>query len=160
MFTAQRADFSIDAVAEEVIGNSLTGRLVALVLKVGTAFFREPVTGGWLFRGDNAHLLYWLGHSLPVVILVHDPGPGVTYWAQITPDAVMYTRQGWKILIPSDQVLRSDARQAFSVISRGTRTRGRWRDAGLVVTRAEATTATPVGQPTKDDLLHMGRLPD
>ena len=66
----------------------------------------------------------------------------------------MYTRQGWKILIPSDQVLRPDARQAFSVISRGTRTRSRWRDAGLAVTRAEATTATPVGQPAKDDFPH------
>ena len=150
-FTAQRADFSIDAVAEEVTGSYLTGRLVALVLKAGDSFFREPVTGGWLFRGDNAHLLYWLGHSLPVVILVHDLGPGVTYWAHITQDAVMYTRQGWKILIPSDQVLRPDARQAFSAISRGTRTRSRWRDAGLAVTRAEATTATPVGQPAKDD---------
>src|SRR5208282_2371139 len=56
-FTAQRADFSIDAVAEEVTGSYLTGRLVALVLKAGDSFFREPVTGGWLFRGDNAHLL-------------------------------------------------------------------------------------------------------
>lgn len=151
VFTAQRADFCIDAVTEEVTGDSLTGRLVALALKAGTAYFREPVTGGWLFRGDNAHLLYWLGHSLPVVILLYDPGPGVTYWAHVTPDAVMYTRQGWKILIPSNQVLRPDARQAFSVISRGTQNRGRWRDASMAVTRAEATTAAPVGQPTKDD---------
>jgi hypothetical protein len=149
--TAQPADFSIDAVTEEVTGDSLTGRLVALVLKAGASYFREPITGGWLFRGDNEHLLYWLGHSLPVVILVHDPGSGITYWAHITQDAVMYTRQGWKILIPSDQVLRPDALQAFSAISHGMRTRSRWRDAGLAVTRAEATTATPVGQPTKDD---------
>ena len=150
-FTAQRADFSVDAVAEEFTGSYLTGRLIALVLKAGDSFFREPVTGGWLYRGDNAHLLYWLGYSLPVVILVNDPGPGVTYWAHVTKDAVMYTRQGWKILIPSDQVLRPEARQAFSAISHGTRTRSRWRDAGLAVTRAEATSATPVGQPAEDD---------
>jgi Domain of unknown function (DUF4365) len=144
-------DVGIDALVEEAGGGNLSGRLIALIIKAGTAYFAEPVAGGWLFRGTNAQLMYWVGHSLPVVILVHHPGTEVTYWAHVTSDAVLYTREGWKILIPSAQVLGPGARWAFTAISSSTSGKGRWLTAGLTLARAEATTAKPAAQPAPED---------
>jgi hypothetical protein len=63
LFQPLAADFGIDAQAESVDSGSASGRLIALVLKVGDAFFSEARAGAWLFRGSNAQLLYWLGQG-------------------------------------------------------------------------------------------------
>jgi hypothetical protein len=114
LFQPLAADFGIDAQAELIDSGSASGRLIALVLKAGDAFFSEARAGGWLFRGSNAQLLYWLGHSLPVVLLLHRPAAGVTYWVHVTQEALEYSRDGWKILIPSSQVLSPQAFRAFT----------------------------------------------
>ncbi len=119
-------DFGIDALAEEVSNGFLTGRLIALVVKAGRAFFSEPDGGGWLYTGRNDELSYWLSHSLPVVLLAHDPDTGLTYWQHFTPDAITYTNQGWKIRIPPEHVLGRDAREAFTAIAGGRRTSKYW----------------------------------
>lgn len=144
-------DVGIDALAERADGGYLSGRLIALIIKAGGSHFAEPVEGGWLLRGTNAQLMYWVGHELPVVILVHDPGTGVTYWVHVTSDIVLYTREGWKILLPSAQVLGPDARSAFNMISSGAPGRGRWLTAGLTLARVEAITAKPAAQPMPED---------
>lgn len=78
-------DFGMDALAEEVSNDFLTRRLVALVVKAGRALFSEPDGGGWLYRGRNDELSYWLSRLLPVVLLVHDPDTGRIYWQHVTP---------------------------------------------------------------------------
>ena len=90
------SDAGIDALAEEADGGYCSGRLIALVIKAGAAYFAEPVVGGWLFRGTNAQLMYWLGHSLPVVLLVQHPETGVTYWAHVTRPARPVRGRPWK----------------------------------------------------------------
>jgi hypothetical protein len=154
-------DFGLDALAEEVSNGFLTGRLIALVVKAGRAFFSEPGGGGWLYRGRNDELSYWLSHSLPVVLLAHDPDTGLTYWQHFTPDAITDTNRGWKIRIPPEQVLGLDAREAFTAIVGGTRTSKYWAAAARTVARAEAITATPVSQPSQEGFLAwVGTLVD
>ena len=66
-------DAVFDALAEESDDGFLTGRMVRLILKAGRAFFANPDAEGWLYRGRNAELSYWLSCSLPVVLLAHHP---------------------------------------------------------------------------------------
>jgi hypothetical protein len=154
-------DFGIDALAEEVDDGFLTGRLIALVFKAGRTFFSEPDGDGWLYGGRNEELSYWLSYSLPVVLLAQHPDTGLTYWQHFTPDAVTYTSRGWKIRIPARHVLSPDARQALTAIAGGRRTSRYWVAAARAAARAEATTATPVGQPPQEDFVHwVGTLVD
>jgi hypothetical protein len=154
-------DFGIDALAEEVGDGLLTGRLIALVVKAGRAFFSEPDGDGWLYRGRNDELSYWLSHSLPVVLLAHHPHTGLSYWQHFTPDAVTYTSEGWRIRVPAEHVLGPDARTAFIAIAGGRRTSKYWMAAARTVARAEAITATPVSQPPQEDFLAwVGTLVD
>jgi len=89
LFHPQRiTDLGIDAQVEAVDDGFCSGRMIALVFKAGDAFFSEAVEDGWLYRGSNAQLLYWLGHSLPVVLLIRQPDTKVTYWAHVTQSAV------------------------------------------------------------------------
>ena len=154
-------DIGIDALAEESDGGFLTGRLIALVFKAGRSFFSEPDGGGWLYRGGNDELSYWLSHSLPVVLLAHHPVTGLTYWQHLTPGAVTYTSGGWRIRVPAEHVLGPDAGQAFTAIARCRRTSKYWMAAARTVAHAEAIAATPVGQPPQEDFLRwVGTLVD
>lgn len=154
-------DLGIDAVAEESVDGILTGRLIAFVVKAGLSYFSKPNGDGWLYRGRNDELSYWLSHSLPVVLLIHDPDTRLTYWQHFTPDVITYERQGWKVRIPAEHVLGPHARQPLSAIAGGRRTSKYWMAAARTVARAEAITATPVSQPSQEDFLAwVGTLVD
>jgi tetratricopeptide (TPR) repeat protein len=75
--------------------------------------------GGWTYRGTDRHLRYWLRYCRPVVLLLHNPESRVTYWVHITSDAVEYTPSGWKILVPSAQVLGPDSCLALRALAEG-----------------------------------------
>jgi hypothetical protein len=132
-----------------------------VVVKAGPSVVSERDGDGWVFRGRNEHLSYWLSLSLPVVLLAHDPGTGRIYWQHFTPEAVSFTSRGWKIRIPSGQALGPDARKAFTAMARGRHTSKYWVAAARTVARAEAITAAPVSQPTQDEFLAwVGTLVD
>lgn len=114
-------DFGIDAHAEPFKDGEPSGKLIALQIKAGPSYFKEQVAEGWVYRPDNdkadRHLRYWLRHSLPVILLMHRPDSGVTYWARITQDTVEYTDASWKVLVPFRQVLGLQARPVFEELA-------------------------------------------
>lgn len=111
-------DFGIDAHVEPFDGpNRPSGRLIALQLKSGLSYFREKTAAGWAYRGQNKHLRYWLGHVLPVLIILYDPDAHVLYWQDVTEERVEYTDGAWKILVPFDQVLTAAAAEDLRAIA-------------------------------------------
>jgi hypothetical protein len=67
------SDVGVDALVEIVERERATGRLLALQIKAGRSWFREPAPSpGWVFRGPRRHLDYWLGHDLPVLVVLYD----------------------------------------------------------------------------------------
>jgi hypothetical protein len=110
-------DFGIDAHVEPAGDQASPGHLIALQIKAGPSYFSEPVEGGWLYRGSDAHLASWLRHCLPVVLLVHNPEAGATYWAHVCADAITADGPGWQLLLPSAQVLSSQARGEFAALA-------------------------------------------
>jgi Domain of unknown function (DUF4365) len=96
-----------------------SGHLIAVQVKSGSSYF-EKTNGGWYFRGDQAqskkkpkkedkHLQYWLGHVLPVIIVMYDPATKALHWALVTEERVEFTDRGWRTLIPEQQVLDDSA---------------------------------------------------
>lgn len=67
-------DYGIDAHVEIVENDAATGQLFGLQIKTGRSWFEEETPEGYVFRSDNEHVEYWLGHSLPVVVTLVIPG--------------------------------------------------------------------------------------
>src|ERR1700676_2448513 len=110
-------DYGVDAQAEVVADDELvTGRLVALQIKGGDSWFGELADGGWVFRESSDHLAYWLGHSLPVVVVIVDTG-GKAFWQVVTPATVRETPKGFALVIPRNQPFDVTARDKLLAIA-------------------------------------------
>ncbi len=114
------SDFGIDAHAEIVENGQPTGQLIALQIKSGPSFFRTR-SENYVFRGETRHLEYWENHSLPVILVLHNPENGLTLWRRIERHRVTEGKNGsWSIEIPS--YLRLDATSGPHIASAIPRT--------------------------------------
>jgi hypothetical protein len=101
-------DYGIDAHVEPVDGPERPSRqLLALQIKSGLSFFAEETPDGWWFRDSRRHWHYWLGHVLPVVIILYNPQTGELFWEQARAELVQLTGEEGKLLIPRSNVLDS-----------------------------------------------------
>jgi Domain of unknown function (DUF4365)/Tetratricopeptide repeat/Domain of unknown function (DUF4062)/NB-ARC domain len=104
-------DFGVDAQVEVVEDGRVNGRLLGLQVKCGSSYFREVADGGWWFRPDDDHVRYWLGHDLPVAVVLCDAGTRRCYWQLVTPELLVPTAGGSrKMFVPGSQVLDGSAR--------------------------------------------------
>ena len=110
-------DYGIDAQAEVVADDDLvTGQLLAMQIKGGKSWFDEATDDGWTFRSNSNHLAYWLGHSLPVVVVIVDDD-GNAFWEQVTPSTVRETPKGFALEIPRGQPLDATARDKLLAVA-------------------------------------------
>ncbi len=107
------SDFGIDAQAEVVEFDKPTGKLMALQIKTGASYFRKH-GDDFIFYGEQRHLDYWLGHSLPVFLILHDPDRSLTLWQKIDLHLVKITDKGWSIVVPAANVLSAASKEAFA----------------------------------------------
>lgn len=113
------SDYGIDAHVEIADPNA-TGLLLALQIKSGKSAFRRKRETGWEFPVEARHGRYWLGHSLPVLLVLVDLETQTPYWQWINAETLTPAGQGFKVLVPAAQTIasakdrwRSLARQYF-----------------------------------------------
>jgi hypothetical protein len=109
-------DFGIDAQVEVVANDRLTGKLIALQIKTGDSYFKPHGTD-YIYYGEKRHLDYWLGHSLPVFIVLHHPDRDLTLWQKIDRDLARETEKGRSIIIPSANVLSATSKEFFEDVA-------------------------------------------
>lgn len=119
----ERADLGIDGEIETVVLDNDgrkrgTGRIIAVQIKCGTSFFSEEHADYYVFRGELKHLHYWLGFSVPVLIIICHPITAEAFWVEVKPSQVQRTEKGWKIAIPKSQHLASASRELKAVARR------------------------------------------
>jgi hypothetical protein len=95
-------DYGIDAQAEVVTGGVVTGQWLAIQSKGGSSHFRP--TDGWTFYDNTSHLAYWLGHSLPVIVVIIAED-GAAYWEEVTTATTRETKKNFALKIPRNQKL-------------------------------------------------------
>jgi len=117
-------DYGIDAQAEVVDDDDdlITSRLLGLQIKGGDSQFAEPTAGGWKFRSDSAHLAYWLGSTLPVIIIIVSGSSA--YWQVVNPKTVRENGNRFWLLVPRNQPFDAQARGQLRLLA--------GRSAGLV----------------------------
>ncbi|GIG03049.1 DUF4365 domain-containing protein [Catellatospora citrea] len=112
------SDQGIDAHIEEAPAEVGTGRLLALQIKSGSSQFKEATENGWVFRFDAKKAALWLGHALPVLIVLVDVENEVAYWERISSRTVVSTGENFKVEVPRHQVL-SAAQQEWHDLASG-----------------------------------------
>lgn len=66
-------DYGIDAQIEVTNREHPTGKMIAVQIKSGASYFVSTTEDGSIFRFDEKHKKYWLGHALPVIVLLYHP---------------------------------------------------------------------------------------
>jgi hypothetical protein len=74
-------DVGIDGQLEFVTAEGFaTGRTVAAQVKAGPSFFQNQSAAGWKFYPEDKHRNYWEHFPLPVLLVLHNPDKGESYW--------------------------------------------------------------------------------
>ena len=123
-------DMGIDAQIELSEGGSPSGKLIGVQIKTGASHFNET-DDHFIYYGDLTHLDYWLGHSLPVILVGHLPGARLTIWSQVRSDNITRTKKGWKIEIPKGKILDSSSLPELRSIAEGPPSQQRFRRLSL-----------------------------
>ena len=112
-------DFGVDVLTEIVGADDLvTGRLIGIQVKGGNSWFSKPRGDvGWVFSSDDDHLAYWLGYSLPViVVLVNEDREA--FWQAITPQTVTEKKARFSLVVPRAQRFDRSALEPLLVLAR------------------------------------------
>lgn len=109
-------DYGIDAHVEIVEGERPTGKLLALQIKSGASFFREEKEDSYVFRTDDKHVEYWIGHSMPVVLVLYNPEADTAHWRHVTKESAENTGKNWRIEVPKENVL-ADATRSLAFLA-------------------------------------------
>jgi hypothetical protein len=105
------SDTGIDAYIEPCDqSGTATGRLIGCQIKSGPSYFREETPSIVPYRTDSEHLAYWLGHSLPVLVVLRDEDSGRCYWQVVNEKTAINTGKGWKLDVPKAQVLSEESK--------------------------------------------------
>lgn len=99
-------DVGIDGNLEFVnTDGSATGRIVAVQVKSGTSYFANPSDAGWKFYPQKMHRNYWESFPLPVLLVLHDPRSGKSYWTDARQALRTPGGESAYIEVPSENVL-------------------------------------------------------
>lgn len=104
------ADFGVDGQMEAVDHDGKpTGQLFAVQVKSGPSYFRSA-RGAIPFYVDEEHLKYWDQHALPVILALHNPKDGQTFWQWADLNTARPTARGWRIDVPTTKVFSAKSK--------------------------------------------------
>ena len=108
-------DYGVDAQIETIENGYATGKLIAVQIKSGESYFKEPTSEGIVFRGERKHYDYWLNHSLPVIIVLYNPENDKCYWNVVNSETATLTSKNWKIEVPFSNLLENAKSKLFEL---------------------------------------------
>lgn len=114
-------DYGIDLYVEAAVDGVPNGRMLGVQIKGGKSFFSEVRDEHVIFRGERRHLDYWLGHSLPVILALHDPDSATVIWQKVAEHLVEMTGKGWKLAVPLANKLEMASAEALNELTDGDR---------------------------------------
>lgn len=97
---ALKPDIGVDAYIEACEFKVPTGKTLALQIKSGKSYFLETNSEGVFYRGDIKHLEYWKNHSIPVLLVLHNPKDSQCYWQVLDNQYIFTNKKTWKIFLP------------------------------------------------------------
>lgn len=105
-------DYGIDAQIEIFDDKYPSGKLIAAQIKTGESYLKYDAKKDIVFYGENKHLKYWLGYSIPVILIIHDDVSGTSYWQAVKEEFIVETESAWKITIPKQNIFEVNSKEA------------------------------------------------
>lgn len=94
-----------------------TGRLIALQIKGGSSYFSRASPNGWWFPFKTRKAKLWLGHALPVLVVLVDLDSREMYWQRISAATVIKTGTDYKVEVPRSQSVASAGPEWLEIAS-------------------------------------------
>ena len=155
---ASLPDYGADALAEIVTDDDrVTGGLIGFQIKGGGSWFERPKGDkGWVFRERNDHLAYWLGYSVPVVVvLVNDNNEA--FWQVVSTKTITEHKKTFTMVIPRSQPFDGTARDGLTAL---VRRGGLLQELPLHRSLLPAAAVKPLRRAEETDQLGAARLAD
>lgn len=111
-------DVGIDYTIEEVINGNPTAKFVSVQLKTGLGNVSINRFGDYDFYVDKHHYEYWLGSSIPVILVLCIPENNELVWTLIKRANIKNTKSQHKITIPKNHLLTTESTSELSEIIR------------------------------------------
>jgi len=110
-------DVGIDGTIEQVINGNPTAKFIAVQLKTGLSHFSHNKRKNRLtYRASLVHYNYWMSSNIPVILVVHIPKWGKTYWQEMHKSKFKRLRKSWQLEIPLTQSLNISSIKDFNKI--------------------------------------------
>lgn len=93
-----------------------TGRLIGVQVKTDKSDCKEA-KDHYNFNSDYKHLIYWLNHSLPIIIVHYDSKKNILNWVHLTEDKVTKNNNSWSIKIPKNKILNETSKDELIKIA-------------------------------------------
>ncbi|MYH67237.1 MAG: DUF4365 domain-containing protein [Dehalococcoidia bacterium] len=100
--------------------------VLGVQVKTGPSYFRRPkldgegvILGWWYYESSRRHFDYWTSHSAPHILVLYDEEADTAYWVHVTPDKVVSTGKGCKILVPAERKVDGDHRNDLLAVTHG-----------------------------------------
>ncbi len=100
-----KRDCGVDAIVEIVENNETRGQLLGLQIKSVKRYFKK---NSIVFDEDDEHFQYWLNHTLPIIVALHDSKTDNIYWEIINKRTAIKTGERWKIIVPESQLINEE----------------------------------------------------
>ena len=155
---ASLPDYGADALAEIVTDDDrVTGGLIGFQIKGGGSWFERPKGDkSWVFRERNDHLAYWLGYSVPVVVvLVNDNNEA--FWQVVSTKTITEHKKTFTMVIPRSQPFDGTARDGLTAL---VRRGGLLQELPLHRSLLPAAAVKPLRRAEETDQLGAARLAD
>jgi hypothetical protein len=86
-------------------------------IKSGSSYFAEQPASSITFRSNDKHVQYWLGHQLPVIIVLYDDDKDILYWEVVSEDTIKHTGKNWRIDVPKQNILSEESLAALKALT-------------------------------------------
>jgi hypothetical protein len=117
LFREQRSgDTGLNAHLEVTEDFPKAGKTIGLQVRSDEDTRPERSARGYICRGEMAHLVYWLQHAIPVVVMIHERKSGQILWEFVNAENIEIEGQEWELVVPYSQIYNAEAVAAISAL--------------------------------------------
>ncbi|GHS95343.1 hypothetical protein AGMMS50276_10570 [Synergistales bacterium] len=92
------------------------GKTIGLQVRSDESTRLERSARGYIYRGEMSHLVYWLQHSVPVLVMIHEHESDKLLWEFVSANNVEVEGAEWEMVVPFDQIYNSDSAPTIAAL--------------------------------------------
>ena len=117
LFREQRSgDTGLNAHLEITEDFPRAGKTIGLQVRSDESTRLERSARGYICRGEMTHLVYWLQHAIPVVVMIHERKSGQILWEFVSAENIEIEGQEWELIVPYNQIYDAGAVAAIAAL--------------------------------------------